>query len=188
MTMEAEQPTRRISPDTLAECEDSARFWGDELGPYGAQLQRRADYFAVASTMLSTLVGLSVWPLLTASTAWWAQAIVSLVALSAAFASAVPKYRNYAECASEIRILVREFQHEKGLFRDALRAIEEERTEKGQALAVTAHDLFEITHARKGELHPFPEELQERRGLERKAKAEVRAGLHPAAEHHPISP
>lgn len=155
-----------ISEASLQECERSATFWAEHIGHYASDLQQRADNYAIAAAILSTVTGLAVWPLITSSTDWWGQLIVSAMALAAAIVATVPKTRNYADGARTATTLAVEYAHHVGALRDALDSLKHDNRPDDAALE-KIRGAFEATRAQKEALRPFPDKLQEQRNAEK---------------------
>lgn len=149
-----------VSEDHIVACIVSAEFWATHINVYGDRMQDLADRYAISASLISTLTGLSVWGTIAASTEWWGQAAVSLMAFFAAAAAIVPKIRGYAECAFRAVPLAAEYGRVLGELRDALGELKAG-NHCAQAHAQSAITAFENIKARKDALKPFPAHLEE---------------------------
>lgn len=153
-------PQGTVSIPTLEGCRLSAEFWAGHIGSFADKMQSRADQFAIAAALLSTITGLSAWGSIAASAALWAQLVVGFMAIAAAVASIVPKVRKYAECAFKAAPLASEYGRSLGELQDAIEAIKSQ-APNAQAQAAQALKAFYDTKKKKDTLVPFPRELEE---------------------------
>jgi hypothetical protein len=99
MTVPTDQSVSDVSEVRARECESSARFWAEDLGPFASEMTGRAERYATYSAVLSAITGLGVWTTLVESAKWPAVILVSLVAFLSAFVVSIPKIKGYPERA-----------------------------------------------------------------------------------------
>src|SRR6056297_3085485 len=109
-----------ISEGRILDCIESAYFWASRLPRYAGKMRRRADNYAIASTILSTITALGIWSTFASSSSWPAILAVSLVAIISAFVVQVPKIRGYAKCAEDSANLGSRYGNVLGELKDSL--------------------------------------------------------------------
>ena len=74
-----------------------ARWAEYELPKLVGRQTRVNRAYTYAGAVVSAITGLSVWPVIEASTAWWAKAIVTVLGLAGALATAIPSIANWRD-------------------------------------------------------------------------------------------
>jgi hypothetical protein len=144
---------------TLAECEQSARFWSACLPKYGQKMRNLADRYAIFSAALAAVTGLSVWGALANSTQLWAVITVSLTSLATSMLTAIPKIKGWSECAGATPILASKYGHAIGELQNARAALKAGSPGAAEQ-ASKARAEFEATRNEKNFLKPYPSDLQ----------------------------
>jgi hypothetical protein len=141
-----------VSPARVRNCLNSAGFWVSELPRYADKEQRWADVLAVASAIVASITGLSIWPLLETGTDV-GKAIFSAGALFAALLAALPRIFNFAEMAGGARELASRYGAIVGDLVD-LDALNGNYNQSAALMVVTE---FEATKAKKDNLRRLPD-------------------------------
>jgi hypothetical protein len=138
----------------------SAEFWTTHINLYSEKMQRLADRYAIAASLISTITGLAVWGTIASSTKWWGQALVCVMAFAAAAVALIPKIRRYNECAVNSLPLSSEYADSLGALHTALEEIHNGSPD-AQKDSREAVDKFKDTKKKKDALRPFPWKLEE---------------------------
>ncbi|MFI5387675.1 MAG: hypothetical protein ACHQ50_16320 [Fimbriimonadales bacterium] len=124
-------------------------------------MQLLADRYAISTSLISIVTGLGAWGTIAASTQWWGQAVVGLMAFAAAGMAVIPKVRGYSDCAIKASPLSTDYGRVLGDLEDALGELQSSNP-NAQAHAREAVAAFEDIRTKKNALKPFPSELQKR--------------------------
>ena len=157
-----------ISEQRLKECIESAGFWASHLNLYSDSMQVLADRYAIITSLISAVTGLGAWGTIAASTKWWGQAVVGVMAFAAAGMAVIPKVRGYSECALKAAPLSTEYGSVLGGLEDALSELQSG-NQNAQTHSREAIAAFEDAKKKKDALKPFPTELQKEIDAQRKA-------------------
>jgi hypothetical protein len=109
-----------VSIGRITECQKSAEFWAEILPFQADSLQRKADRWSIAAGLLAAIAGLAAWKLVADRSDWWAVALTSGLALSAAACALVPRIKNYGETAGLARELAARYGDANGTLTDVL--------------------------------------------------------------------
>jgi hypothetical protein len=161
-----------ISEGRLLECRVSADFWANHLGLYSDSMQVRADRYAIMTSLMSAVTGLGAWGTIAASTAWWGQAAVGVMAFAAAAVAVIPKVRGYSDCALKAAPLATEYGHVLGDLADALAELRSGNAD-AQSHSRLAVDTFDAVKKKKDALRPFPREPQKEIDKQRKSAGQL---------------
>jgi len=157
-----------ISEQRLNGCIESAAFWATHLNLYADSMYALADKYAITTSLISVVTGLGAWGTIAASTKWWGQAVVGVMAFAAAAVGVIPKVRGYGECALKAAPLSTEYGTVLGVLEDALSELhsghQNAQTHSREAIAA-----FNAVKEKKDALKPFPGELAKE--LEEKRKS-----------------
>ena len=154
-------PVHHVSEGRVRECEASARFWAEELGPFANQMNEHADRYALISAALSSLTGLAVWTTLVASTEWPAVLLVSIVAFTSAFVALIPKIKGYSACAKAATALSSRYGAVLGELVDAAEMYRRNSPD-ASLYAEAVVKKFEEIRKEKEDLKPYPSVQRER--------------------------
>ena len=147
-----------ITVAQLEECIESARFWAGNLSSYADTMQGLADRYTIAASLISTITGLGVWGTIAASTKWWGQGAVSIMAFAAAGAAVIPKVRGYSECALNAAPLATEYGKVLGILEGALSELQSGNP-NAQTHSRDAIGKFDDVRAKKNVLKPCPNKI-----------------------------
>lgn len=161
-----------ISEQRLKECLESAGFWANHLNLYSDSMQALADRYAISASLISAVTGLGAWGTIAASTKWWGQAAVGVMAFAAAGAAVIPKVRGYSDCALKAAPLSTEYGKVLGTLEDALNELRSGNP-NAQTHAREAIAAFEDAKRKKDALKPFPRQLQEEIDEQRKSAGKL---------------
>ncbi|MEV6600163.1 hypothetical protein AB0M36_25445 [Actinoplanes sp. NPDC051346] len=156
-----------ISRNRIDECLDSAKYWAIRLPRYANEMQSRADGYAIAAAILSTITSLAIWGILTESSSWWTKALASAAALAAAAAAILPRVKNYPEAAGKARQLATQYGTIKGRLVDA-QVWSSANIAEDTALRQVVEE-FEAIKSGKDSLVPYPKRYINERHPEAKA-------------------
>ena len=148
-----------VSEQSLTECIVSAEFWATHLNLYSANMQALADRYAIITSLISAVTGLGAWGTIAASTKWWGQAVVGVMAFAAAIVALIPKQRGYGECALKAAPLSTEYGRVLGPLRNAQAELKSGNP-NAQTHSQEAIAAFNDVRQKKNDLKPFPSELQ----------------------------
>lgn len=144
---------------TLAECEQSARFWSASLPKYGQQMRDRANTCAIWSALLAAVTSLSVWGALADSKQLFAVVTISLTSIATSMLTAVSKIKGWAECAGAAPVLASKYGHVIGELQNARVALQAGLPGAAEQ-ASKARVEFEAIRGEKNSLKPYPSALQ----------------------------
>jgi len=166
------QTTAHPTVTRLRDCQDSAKFWAENLGLYADEMASLADRYAIGAALISVVTGVAAWGTIAASTAWWGQAAVGVMAFTAAVVAIVPMTRGYGECAKAAAPLVTLYGNALGSLTDAIEGLEANPADPdAHALAQKAIDAFQEVKKAKDALRPLPRRLQEQRNAQKRPPA-----------------
>jgi len=151
-----------ILEESVTECIESAAFWAPNLLLYSASMQGLDDQYAIITSLISVVTGLGAWGTIAASTKWWGQAVVGVMAFAAAFVGVIPKQMHYGECALKAAALSTEY----GKLLEPLRNALAELKSANPSAQTHSHDAiaaFNDIRNKKNGLKPFPKDLEKRR-------------------------
>jgi hypothetical protein len=94
-----------VSEARVQNCRKSAAFWVNELPRYADKMQRRADFWAIAAGILAAATSVAVFPILSDTSTFAEQLLVSGAAFLSAICALFPRVMNYAEAAGSAREL-----------------------------------------------------------------------------------
>ena len=158
-TLVGEKVSPGVTIDDVRNAVTSAQFWAEHINLYSNEMQTLADKYAIAASLLSTITGLAAWGTIAASTKWWGQVLVGLMAFAAAAVAIIPKFRHYNECAVSSEPLAGEYAECLGPLRDAeVKFPWSAPSAKEQASEALLR--FQAVKQKKDRLRPFPVELQ----------------------------
>lgn len=149
----APEPSIQVSAERVKGCLDSATFWAQELPRYADRNQRKADWWAMASGILSAVTSLAIWSAVTGSNTDNAKIVVSAVALVAAVCALVPRIMSYAELAGQARELASRYGSLTGQLID----LREMGDNLDQPRALQAVTEFGATKQKKDALRGLPD-------------------------------
>lgn len=144
-----------VSLDRVRECEESARFWAVELGPFANRMNDLADRYALWSAGLSALTGLGVWSTLVASTLWPVVVLVSAVAVASAVVAMVPRVKGYGDRAKAAASLAPRYGNVLGELID-VRQMFEKNNPDAPAVAKLVVERFESLKREKDTVKGVP--------------------------------
>ena len=148
-----------VSTDQLDADITSAEFWTTHINVYSDQMQSLADRYAITASLICAITGLTSWATIAASTKWWGQVVVGLMAFAAAAVAVIPKVRHYNECANNAQPLAAEYAQALGALRNSLSELKSSNPD-AQDHASEAVKRFDETKKKKDDLRPFPSKLQ----------------------------
>ena len=147
-----------ISEARLNGCIVSANFWAPKLNVYSADMQDLADRYAIIASLISAVTGLAAWGTIAASTKWWGQVLVGVMAFAAAVVAVIPKVRGYSDCALKAASLATEYGQVLGDLEDSLNELQSH-DQNAQSHSQAAVGEFEKIREKKNNLRPFPKKL-----------------------------
>jgi len=150
------------SEESLTQCIKSAIFWADKLPLYSAKMQGLDDRYAIITSLISVVTGLGAWGTIAASTKWWGQAVVGVMAFAAAVVGVIPKQKHYGECALKAAALSTDYGNVLFPLQNALAELKSVNP-NAQAHSQEAVAAFNKVREAKNLLRPFPEELEKER-------------------------
>jgi hypothetical protein len=167
-----------VTKERVLECLESAGFWVKALPKYADSQQFWADVCGIVAGLVSAVMGLAIWPVLTGVDqsgiteltpgAW----LFSGAALLAASIALVPRILNFGEMAGQARELTSRYGSVLGALEDVAWA------DRFDPIAARpAVDEFESTKVKKDGLRRLPnkEKMLEKWAKERRVTAETTA-------------
>lgn len=159
-TSNANPLVNSISKNRIEGCIVSADFWASNLPRYAGSIQKRANNFTIAASILSTITALGIWGNFAASTSWHAVLVVSLVAIISSYVAQVPIIMGYAKCAENSAKLGSQYGNVLGALIDSVESMKMNQNGAHDKARISLNK-FEDVRREKNALQPYPLELQD---------------------------